>query len=117
MPRSIGSASDRVRGMQRRHAALAEDLHNRLDKIEEAEAKALPIIDRELADREYSVQSLEMDAEAITDLANTLGEGPSNSGRPIKPSQQSEQGSERVAELSKEEGPPESPLALNGGAG
>ena len=93
MSRSIGSASDRLRGAQSRHASLAEHWHDRIDKIEEAEAKAIPIIERELSDREYSVQALESDARAMTELADALEKG-SNSGRPTSQSRQSAQGSE-----------------------
>lgn len=77
-----GSATDRMRGVQERFAQREASWHERIDRIEEIEAKSVPIVERELADREYSVNSLEVDADALKKFADDVVAG--NIARPPK---------------------------------
>lgn len=83
-----GSVSDRLRAKQKSHMAWAIQMDKRLDAIDAIEAKALPIIEGEMQQRERSVESLETDALAMQKLAEVI-----NNGGPTVTSGQSAQGS------------------------
>jgi hypothetical protein len=69
------SVSDRLRSKKQFHSSWAADLEQRLNVIDAIEAKALPIIEREMQDRESSVRSLEADALAIAEIALAIEGG------------------------------------------
>jgi len=69
------SVSDRLRSKKQFHASWAADMDKRLDAIDEIEAKALPVIEGEMQERERSVQSLENDALAMKAMAEEISNG------------------------------------------
>jgi hypothetical protein len=63
------SVSDRLRSKKQFHSSWAADLEQRLDAIDAIEAKALPIIEREMRERESSARAVENDALAMAKMA------------------------------------------------
>ena len=85
------TVSDRLRAKKKFHADWAIGMDKRLDAIDAMEAKALPIIENEIHERELSAQAVENDALAMAKMAEELQR--SNSGDPTVTSGQSVNGS------------------------
>jgi hypothetical protein len=85
------TVSDRLRAKKAFHASWAADMDKRLDAIDAIEAKALPVIEREIHERELTAQAVENDALAMAKLAEDIKR--SNSGDPTVTSGQSVNGS------------------------
>lgn len=80
-----GSVSDRLRAKSKFHSDWAQSMEKRLDAIDEMEAKALPVIEREMQEREYAATAVHNDAEEIKRLAEDIKK---NGGPTLKQSAQ-----------------------------
>ena len=85
------TVSDRLRAKKVFHASWAANMDKRLDAIDAIEAKAMPILERELQERELTAKAVENDALVMAKLAEDIQR--SNSGDPTVTSGQSVNGS------------------------
>lgn len=72
---TLGTVSERIRSKRADHARWAAEMDARLDKLDDIESRARPIIERELQEQERSVESLENDASVMEKLAAEVGNG------------------------------------------